>query len=70
MAEEGGLIGYGPRLTLIYRQTARLVAKVMGGAKPEDLPVEQATKFESRDQPQDRYGDGRYGARDIAGTRR
>jgi putative tryptophan/tyrosine transport system substrate-binding protein len=46
MAEEGGLIGYGPRLTLIYRQTARLVAKVLGGAKPEDLPVEQATKFE------------------------
>jgi putative tryptophan/tyrosine transport system substrate-binding protein len=46
MAEEGGLTGYGPRLTLIYRQTARLVAKVLGGAKPEDLLVEQATKFE------------------------
>ena len=46
MAEEGGLIGYGPRLTLIYRQTARLVAKVLRGAKPEDLPVEQPTNFE------------------------
>jgi putative tryptophan/tyrosine transport system substrate-binding protein len=46
MAEEGGLIGYGPRLTLIYRQVARLLAKVLHGAKPEDLPVEQPTKFE------------------------
>jgi putative tryptophan/tyrosine transport system substrate-binding protein len=46
MAEEGGLIGYGPRLTLIYRQIARVVAKVLSGAKPEDLPVEQPTKFE------------------------
>ena len=46
MAEEGGLIGYGPRLTLIYRQIARLLAKVLHGAKPEDLSVEQPTKFE------------------------
>ena len=33
MAEEGGLIGYSPRLNLIYRQAARLLAKVLGGAK-------------------------------------
>jgi putative ABC transport system substrate-binding protein len=46
MAEEGGFIGYGARLTLIYRQLARLLAKVLGGAKPEGLPVEQPTKFE------------------------
>jgi putative ABC transport system substrate-binding protein len=46
MAEEGGLIGYGPRLTLIYRQSARLLAKALAGAKPEGLPVEQPTKFE------------------------
>ncbi len=46
MAEEGGLIAYGPRLTLIYRQTARLVAKVLRGAKPSDIPVEQPTNFE------------------------
>jgi hypothetical protein len=67
MAEEGGLIGYGPRLTLIYRQTARLVAKVMGGAKPEDLPVEQATKFELVINLKTATAMGRYGARDIAG---
>jgi putative ABC transport system substrate-binding protein len=46
MAEEGGLIAYGPRLTLIYRQLARLLVKVLRGAKPEDLPVEQPTNFE------------------------
>jgi putative tryptophan/tyrosine transport system substrate-binding protein len=46
MAEEGGLIGYGPRLTLIYRQLTRLIAKVLRGVKPEDLPVEQPTKFD------------------------
>jgi putative tryptophan/tyrosine transport system substrate-binding protein len=46
MAEEGGLIGYGPRLTLIYRQLTRLIVKVLRGAEPKDLPVEQPTKFE------------------------
>ena len=46
MAEEGGLIGYGPRLTLIYRQLARLIVKVLRGVKPKDLPVEQPTKFD------------------------
>lgn len=46
MAEEGGLIGYGPRLTLVYRQLTRLIGKVLGGVEPKDLPVEQPTKFE------------------------
>ena len=46
MAEEGGLIGYGPRLKLIYRQLARLLVKVLRGVKPEDLPVEQPTNFD------------------------
>jgi putative ABC transport system substrate-binding protein len=44
--EEGGLIGYGPRLTLMFRQLARQVAKVLGGEKVSDMPVEQPTKFE------------------------
>ena len=43
---EGGLLGYGPRLTLCYRQLASLVSKVLHGAKPLELPVEQPTKFE------------------------
>jgi putative ABC transport system substrate-binding protein len=46
MAEEGGPIAYGPRLTPIYRQVTRLLAKVLRGAKPEDLPVVQPTNFE------------------------
>ena len=40
------MIGYGPRLTLIYRQLARLIVKVLRGVKPGDLPVEQPTKFD------------------------
>jgi putative tryptophan/tyrosine transport system substrate-binding protein len=46
MAEQGGLAGYGPRFTQIYRQRARMVVKVLRGAKPADLPVEQPTVFE------------------------
>jgi len=46
LAEEGGLMGYGPRTTQIFRQAARMVGKVLHGAKPGELPVEQPTKFE------------------------
>ena len=45
-AEEGGLIAYGPRFVSIYRQYALQVIKVLQGAKPADIPVEQPTKFE------------------------
>jgi putative tryptophan/tyrosine transport system substrate-binding protein len=45
-AEEGGLVAYGPRIHQLYRQMARQLAKVLRGAKPGDLPVEQPTKFE------------------------
>jgi putative tryptophan/tyrosine transport system substrate-binding protein len=44
--EEGGLIGYGPRLTVLFRQLARQTAKVLRGDKPSDVPVEQPTTFE------------------------
>ncbi len=46
MVEEGGLLGYGARLSGIFRQLARQVAKALQGAKPADMPVEQATTFE------------------------
>jgi putative tryptophan/tyrosine transport system substrate-binding protein len=46
LAEEGGLAGYGPRITNVYRQAAQLTVKVLRGAKPADLPVEQPTRFE------------------------
>ncbi len=45
-AEAGGLVSYGPGLVALWRQTAMIVAKVLRGAKPIDLPVEQPTKFE------------------------
>ena len=44
-AEEGGLLGYGPRFVEIFRQRAEMVAKVLRGAKPGDLPVEQPSRF-------------------------
>ncbi len=46
MAEDGGLIGYGPRFTEVFRQRARLVTRILRGAKPADIPAEQPTKFE------------------------
>ena len=46
MAEEGGLLAYGPRFIPIWRQRARIVAKILRGAKPADIPVEQPTRFE------------------------
>jgi putative ABC transport system substrate-binding protein len=46
LAEEGGLLGYGPRFAQTFRQRARLVARVLRGVKPADIPVEQPTHFE------------------------
>jgi putative ABC transport system substrate-binding protein len=46
IAEAGGLIGYGPRFTQVFRQRARQVARLLRGAKPADIPVEQPTHFE------------------------
>jgi putative ABC transport system substrate-binding protein len=45
-AEAGGLVSYGPSLGAMWRQSAIIVAKVLKGAKPADLPVEQPTKLE------------------------
>ena len=44
--ENGALAGYGPRMTQIYRQRARMLVKVLRGTKPADIPVEQPTTFE------------------------
>jgi putative ABC transport system substrate-binding protein len=46
MVETGGLISYAPNFPSLYRRAADLVDKILRGAKPADLPVEQPTKFD------------------------
>jgi putative ABC transport system substrate-binding protein len=45
-ARDGGLLAYGPSITAIHHQLAALVARILGGVKAGELPIEQPTKFE------------------------
>jgi len=44
--QAGGLIAYGPSITANFRRAAELTDKILRGAKPADIPVEQSAKFD------------------------
>ena len=46
MIEGGGLMSYGPNVVDLFRRSAEMVDKILRGANPGDIPVEQPTKFE------------------------
>ena len=49
MAKAGALISYGPNIPAIFRRSATYIDKILKGARPAELPVEQPTDYDSSD---------------------
>ena len=45
-AEEGGLIAYGPNVPAMFRQAGDVMAKVLRGTSPAEIPIERPARFE------------------------
>ncbi len=45
-ADDGGLMAYGPHLTSMFRQAGGVMAKILQGARPGEIPIERPTRFE------------------------
>jgi putative ABC transport system substrate-binding protein len=45
-ADDGGLMAYGPHLTSMFRQAGTVMARILQGARPGDIPIERPTRFE------------------------
>ena len=66
--DDRGLVSYGDVFPPMWRRTADYVARILTGAKPADLPIEQHTKFELLVDPKDRQGTWHhYPKRDALG---
>ena len=64
--DEGGLITYGPNLSVLMRRAIGYVGNILRGAKPGDLPIEQPSKFDMVIQPQNCEGTRNYGPAIVA----
>jgi len=69
-AAAGGLLSYGAVDTYKFTRAAAYVDKILKGARPSDIPVEQPTKIRAGDQPQDRQGAGPFDPLYLARPRR